>query len=222
MHRIALSGNSTPLSFRCSSAPVRLTVDPDFHLLRRLDAAEIPPAVNLLKISPAALLILPAGTAGPFETLAGTLALALGLKEYRIVSERNLEPEMFSSRDIVLIGMPMNDELLPRLPAGIRLEKDRFALDCRIYEEPSDAFFGVFRHPAREDRVLAVFHPLSMKEAAVVARKVPHYGRYSYLIFHDGVNLEKGFWPVENSPVVHEWKTDTERSPRDAEMMMEE
>lgn len=207
MHKIALSDDCTRLNLDCSSSPRRLALDPDFDLLRRLDPAEIPPAVNLLKSSPSALLVLPSGSADPLKTLAGTLALGLGLEEYQIVSEKDLEPELLSSRDIILIGMPMNEGLLPRMPAGIRLEKGRFTLDGQTYQNPSDSFFGVFRHPAREGRVVAVFHPLSMKDAGIVARKVTHYGRYSYVTFHGGENREKGFWPVEDSPVVHEFVT---------------
>jgi hypothetical protein len=205
MNEIALSGNSTPLHFECSSAPMRLTMDPDFHLLRRLDAAEIPPAVNLLKSSPSVLLVLPAGDAGPLRALAETLALALGLNEYQLVTEENLKPEMFSSRDVILMGLPTHGEFMPRLPAGIRLKKHLFVLNGRTYEDSSDVFFGVFRHPSGEDRVLALFHPLSIKDAGIVARKVTHYGRYSYVTFQNGLNQEKGFWPVEHSPVVHEF-----------------
>ena len=207
MHKIALSDDCTRLNLDCSSSPGRLALDPDFDLLRRLDPAEIPPAVNLLKSSPSALLVLPAGSANRLKTLAGTLALGLGLEEYRIVSEKDLEPELFSSRDIILIGMPMNEGLLPGMPAGMRLEKGGFTLGGRAYQNPSDAFFGVFRHPAREDRVVAVFHPLSMKDAGIVARKVTHYGKYSYVTFQGGENREKGFWPVESSPLIHEFAT---------------
>jgi len=55
-------------------------------------------------------------------------------------------------------------------------------------------------------RVLALFLHSFSGHAEAVARKVAHYGRYSYLTFQNDRNLEKGFWPVEDSPVVHVWK----------------
>ncbi|RJR35844.1 MAG: M1 family peptidase [Desulfobacteraceae bacterium] len=203
--KVDLAGVSAKLELECSSAPVRLSMDPEFHLLRRLDESEIPPAVNLLKSSPSTLLILPEDAASSSRSVAGTLAVALGLGEYRIVSEGELEQAMFSSRDIVLIGLPMEKALLPRMPPGTLLEKDRFILNERLYNDPADAFFGVFGHPGRYNGVLAVFLPLSMKDAGVVARKVAHYGRYSYVTFRDGVNREKGNWATQSSPVVHEF-----------------
>jgi hypothetical protein len=40
----------------------------------------------------------------------------------------------------------------------------------------------------------------------MVARKITHYGKYSYLAFQGGKNLDKGIWPVETSPLIYEWK----------------
>jgi hypothetical protein len=203
---VSISGKSSRFRMECQAAPRRLTIDPDHHLLRRLDTSEIPPAVNLLKSSPSVLLVLCGEGAGPSgEALARTLATALGLKDFMIVSERNFEPPIFETRDVILVGFPLDRRWLPRLPAGFGLEKDRFTVEGREYRGPSDAFFGVFRHPYREGGVLAVFLPLAIHNADMATRKVTHYGRYSYLTFQDGTIREKGFWSVEVSPLVHNW-----------------
>ena len=60
-----------------------------------------------------------------------------------------------------------------------------------------------------EDRIAALFMPLSSQYADTVAGKITHYGKYSYLAFNSGRNREKGFWPVEKSPLVHEWKQES-------------
>jgi hypothetical protein len=38
-----------------------------------------------------------------------------------------------------------------------------------------------------------------------VARKITHYGKYSYLAFENGKNRAKGFWPIEQSPLEYRW-----------------
>jgi hypothetical protein len=38
-----------------------------------------------------------------------------------------------------------------------------------------------------------------------VARKIPHYGKYSYLVFRGDRNREKGVWPVVSSPLIVQW-----------------
>ncbi len=84
-----------------------------------------------------------------------------------------------------------------------------FSLHNMVYDQPSDVFFGVFAHPFAEDRVAALFWPLSPVQAEVVARKVTHYGKYSYLVFQNGQNREKGFWQPQNSPLVVQWNRKT-------------
>jgi hypothetical protein len=61
----------------------------------------------------------------------------------------------------------------------------------------------VFSHPKDAERVVGLFLPLSAKGAASTARKIPHYGKYSFLVFQDGVNQAKGTWPVSGSPLIH-------------------
>jgi hypothetical protein len=41
-----------------------------------------------------------------------------------------------------------------------------------------------------------------MAYAKEVARKMTHYGKYSYLVFTEGRNQVKGIWPVLESPLV--------------------
>ena len=67
-------------------------------------------------------------------------------------------------------------------------------------------FFGVFAHPMVEGRVMALFMPVSTEYVGQVARKVTHYGKYSYLVFSQGRNQVKGIWPISASPLIHEWK----------------
>jgi hypothetical protein len=47
--------------------------------------------------------------------------------------------------------------------------------------------------------------PLSAEAASEAARKIPHYGQYSYLVFREGINEIKGTWPAGRSPLVHEF-----------------
>ncbi len=57
-----------------------------------------------------------------------------------------------------------------------------------------------------ENRIVALFMPLSSEYADIVAAKITHYDKYSYLVFQSGKNQDEGFWPVEKSPLVYEWR----------------
>ena len=80
-------------------------------------------------------------------------------------------------------------------------------LNDRRYDKASDTFFGfMFERANATNRVAALFMPLSVRYAEVVARKITHYGKYSYLAFQSGKNLDKGIWAVETSPLLYEWE----------------
>jgi hypothetical protein len=65
------------------------------------------------------------------------------------------------------------------------------------------ALFAALPHPLDPQRVAAVFAPFSAEAALTSVRKIPHYGKYSYLVFDSGENRGKGTWPVTESPLIH-------------------
>jgi hypothetical protein len=186
--KIFISGRATPFELDSDHPPQKLIADPNEDIFRRLFPSEIPPADPEIKKA------------------AGILALSLGLKHNAFVAESELNAQMLTENDILVIGLPQRDDLLSKMPARLTVQSDSFVLNDRRYDKASDTFLGVFEHPTATDRVAALFMPLSVQYAEVVARKITHYGKYSYLAFHGGKNLDKGIWPVEASPLIYEWK----------------
>jgi hypothetical protein len=151
------------------------------------------------------LTVLPANLDPTLEKAARTLVLSLGLRGNRFVTEDKLSRQLLMENDILLIGHPRSNDLLKQIPPRVDIRQKSFALDGSLYDKPSDAFFGVFNHPYAKDRIVALFMPLSSEFADLVAAKITHYGQYSYLVFQSGTNRDKGFWPVETSPLVYKW-----------------
>jgi hypothetical protein len=48
---------------------------------------------------------------------------------------------------------------------------------------------------------VALFLPGSADEVAAIARKIPHYSKYSYLVFAGTKNEAKGVWSAGVSPL---------------------
>ena len=46
---------------------------------------------------------------------------------------------------------------------------------------------------------MAFFLPDSVTSARETARRIPHYGQYSYLLFENGANRVKSTWSVQDS-----------------------
>ena len=202
---IRISDRETPFQITSKSMPLRLVADPDSQIMRRLFPIEIPPAINAMKSSSSVLALLSADPEPQVKSAARTLVLSLGLKNYAFAEENNIKREQLLGKDILMIGYPQNKALFRHLPDQIAIAPESFVLNEKTYRQSSDVFFGVFAHPFSENRIAALFFPLSSHQAQNVARKITHYGKYSYLAFENGQNRAKGFWPIEQSPLEHRW-----------------
>ena len=208
--KINVSDPVTFFELNSADPPLKLTADPADNIFRRLSPSEIPPAVNALKSSSSVVTVLSDQLDPALEKAARTLALSLGLKHNKFITEDELNRQRLVENDILMIGRPRLADFLKNIPAAVDIQARSFSLDQSVYDKSSDAFFGVFNHPYAEDRIAALFMPLSSKYADIVAAKITHYGKYSYLAFQSGKNMAKGFWPVETSPLVYRWNQMTD------------
>ena len=202
---IRISKKETPFQIVSKSRPLKLVADPDSHILRRLFPVEIPPAINAIKGASSVLTVLSTDLEPQVKSAVRTLILSLGLKNVALAEEKDINREQLYGKDILIIGYPQNKAIFPNLPDQIAINQKSFNLNNRTYDQSSDAFFGVFAHPYSKNRIAAFFLPLSSHHVDSVARKVTHYGKYSYLAFRNGKNREKGFWPIVQSPLEYRW-----------------
>jgi hypothetical protein len=204
--RVNLSGPATFFEVPSFGRPLRLLVDPDFNVFRRLYPSEIPPTVNSIKASPFLLLVLSKRWEDDGAQLGTALALSLGVANYRVIPEEKLNEKDMKAHDLLYVGLPQPSPIPTSLPSGLVLQEKKFIFQGQTFDTPSEVFFGVFPHYEAKDGLVAVFLPLSSDRAEEVARKISHYGRYSYLVFREGRNQVKGTWPVSESPLIYSWK----------------
>jgi aminopeptidase N len=200
-----LAQKETDFEWSSDTEPVRLTLDPDYDIMRRLYDEEIPPSINSLKSSAAVLFVFTDKDSPQKKGVARLLALSLGLKQIEFASINAVSHKQLREKDLVIIGHPQEKSLLRRLPHQAETNPSSFTLNEKVYDQKSDVFFGVFAHPFADNRVAALFRPLSDEHAETAARKITHYGKYSYLVFQNGKNRAKGTWPADSSPLVHDW-----------------
>jgi aminopeptidase N len=199
---ISSQGASAHFVLKTQAPPVRLMADPDVDLFRRLAPSEIPPTVNSIRGSTSLLVIAAHGLSPQTLTGARILLAGLGREDIPILQEDNVSPQMLQGHDILFLGVPVDGKLLGSWPSGLKVSQDSFALNGNPYDEAGDALFAALPHPNDPDRTAAIYLPLSARAAEAAARKIPHYGKYSYLVFVDGVNRDKGTWPVTRSPMI--------------------
>ena len=56
---------------------------------------------------------------------------------------------------------------------------------------------------------MALFLPADDSLAKTIGAKVPHYGKYSYLVFQGPRNRAKGIWDADASPLNVRWPKTT-------------
>ena len=199
--KITVSDRKTDFQITSDARPERLTFDPESNLWRRLYDIEVPPTVNSIKGSNNVAMVVASDLDSVEAETANTLAAALGLNRVRIFAEDAVDLNSMDAYDLVFFGRPKRSDLLALLPENMKGHGRQITLNNKTYHDATDVYFGVVPSSLDEGRVIAFFWPNDMRQAETVVRKIPHYGRYSYLVFRGGRNINKGTWPITESPL---------------------
>ena len=188
--------------------PLRLDIDPEFDLFRRLDREEIPPAISQALGAKKMLIILPSRAGKGL------------LQAYRIFSKSleaagpdSVEVELDTAirtlpddRTITILGWENRflDEIVSSTaPLGVAVTKQSVRIDHTGVPRKDHSIVLTARLSKNRDLAL-LFIASDLAEALPgLGRKLPHYHKYSYLAFEgqEPANALKGRWTVLNSPM---------------------
>lgn len=203
--RVSMSGQRTPFSMASDAKPLRLSVDPQAHLFRRLGAQEIPPTVNSLKGAERLTVAVAAGLDKRWMDIARRLCIALGADHAPIVREAELDAGAVAGGHVLWIGMPADPGRIPQTDGRFVMDDRGFSVSGQTYSRRTASFFGVFDAGDATGRTVGLFLPASHELATVLSAKIPHYGKYSCLVFQGPRNQVKTTWPVTRSPLIVRW-----------------
>src|SRR5882672_1552711 len=179
----------------------RVEIDPQFQLYRRLSPLEIPPSLSKAFGSKKVLIVLSAQSASRYAGLAK--AWSRDGVETVMDSEINTLP---SDRAVWLFGegnkfAPVVADALRRY--GASLDAAGLRTSSTAYDAAGRSLVAVARHPANPDSVVIALTASSEAAADALARKLPHYGKYSWLVFagDDATNEATGEWPIGDTPL---------------------
>ncbi|MEK6696361.1 MAG: M1 family aminopeptidase [Candidatus Deferrimicrobiota bacterium] len=201
---VPISGEQATFAIASDGRPTSLILDPDVDLFRRLHPSEIPPTVNGIRGSGGLAVVVAKGFPRETAEAARVLLAAMGREQLPLLREEETSPEKLAGGDVLYFGLPSGKGYLPTaLPQELSLAPGKFTLNGTEFSAAGDALFAVLPHPSAAGRVAAVFLPLSPEAANAAGRKIPHYGKFSYLAFSGGNNRDKGTWVAADSPAVH-------------------
>jgi aminopeptidase N len=188
--------------------PLRLDVDPEFDIFRRLDRRETPPSISQALGAHKMLIILPdtidKELLSAYRAFAKAVARS-GPDEALIKLDSDIE-EIPQDRAVTIIGwenrfVNIASSLLTHY--RVAFDRDRVKIGNDEIGRKNHAFVIAAR-PTHDSNFALLFIASDLPDALPgLARKLPHYHKYSYLVFEgkEPANIEKGTWPIERSPL---------------------
>ena len=205
---ISISRKRVGLAVRVPFYPLRLDIDPEFDIFRRLDRNETPPTLSQLFAAEKVLVILP---------VEAPEALRQGYRDL-VQSWMLSNPDQFEVKwDYHLRNLPQNrniwilgweNRFIEELSAGLS-PFDAYVSDSGVQigdkQLPRDwhSFILAFRHPQNPNFTIGWLGVDSAGALPGLERKLPHYKGFSYAAFvgNKPRNIMRGQWRVVDSPM---------------------
>ncbi len=184
------------------SAPVqRVEIDPQFQVYRRLSPFEIPPSLSKAFGAKKVLIVMSAQSA----PLYAGLAKAWSRDGVETVTDSELDA-LPADRAVWVLGA--HNKFAPVVAQAVKsygasLDATGLRTANAAYEGAGRSLVVAVRHPSNPDSAVIYISASSEAAADALARKLPHYGKYSWLIFtgDEATNEATGEWPIGDTPL---------------------
>jgi len=197
--QIALNQRSRQLSIHTRERPLQLRIDPLFDLFRRLSPGETPSSVGDLFGADRLTIILPGRATQSMRKAYRQLASRLqqGRPNIRILQDDRLA-SLPAKGSYWLFGREnrFTPGFLKQLPQGTRLDTDSLLIEGRNHPLSGHSLVLTRRRSGQPATSIGLLLLGDTNAAQPLAAKLPHYGKYSFLLFYGerAGNRLKGQW----------------------------
>ncbi len=159
--------------------PLRVVIDEDYDVPRRLSEPEFPPVISRIMGEKRIVFVLEKDEKPTYQTFIDLF----GDKKTEFKTSDQLDMSDLKSSTLIVLGR--RNPLIKRLFGGTEVDAEGFNI---IVKE----------NPFNDQKVIALVNGESKEEVEKAAKKVTHYGTYSILDFKNGNNLRKEIAPSKN------------------------
>lgn len=204
---VKISARETPFTVQTAEAPLLLEVDPEFDVFRLLDARETATSVGQIMGEPAVLAVLPSRAAPEAQAAYRAMVESWASPVQTITVQRDDELQKLpDDRAVWVLGRENRfAETALRADAGMGLLVAGETVHLGDGEVPfaDHSIVLTRRQDGDPAKALGFIAANPIAAAAGLGRKLPHYGKYSYLGFAgtEPANMLKGEWPPSDSPL---------------------
>jgi hypothetical protein len=197
------------LTLRVPARPLRMDIDPEFDVFRKLDRDEIPPAMTQVFGAKKILILLPGSATNEnilrsYRELSRSWSQA-GPEKVEVMLDSEVE-RLPSDRAVAIFGW--NNRFLDEMAAAlsgyhVKISPQGVRINTTEIGRKNHSVVLTARHPQNKDMALTWVASDVVLAFPGLARKLPHYHKYSYLGFkgEEPANILKGRWPVLDSPM---------------------
>lgn len=182
--------------------PQQLAVDPDFDLFRLPDAAELPASVGALYGAGAKTYVLARDTEETMQLAWQDWLDSLRQRGQPVKVQYDDEP-LPDTGTVILLGgdNAALEGLLARAGEPFRMTEAAYTLNSVNYLCGVHTLALGLRAGEQDIVLLDASTPQGLER---MLRKLRHYSKYSYLLFHSGTgeNVAKGQWEISDSPLM--------------------
>jgi hypothetical protein len=211
---VILEGPEARFSVKVPAAPLALLADPLFDVFRRLDPRETPPSLGQIFGDPKVLALLPASAPAAEQAAYRTLALSWQSDSHAVEVKLDSEvAKLPSDRAVWLFGKE-NRHVAPAFGARAQVAGGALKVDGETMPVAGHSALVVVRNPASAEKAIGWLFAEPEAAFAGLGRKLPHYGKYSYLGFEgtEPVNVLKGSWKESDSPLLLDLRAPADRA----------
>jgi aminopeptidase N len=192
---VQIAAAETAVDFSVPAGATTICVDPDFHLFRRLYPEEVEPIVSaVLGVPRKGLVALAADQTARDAFAAFGAALTEDSAKASIVDKLEAVPP--DNAPLVL-----NPKELPvYLSKQVQVTEDSVTVAGQAYPREGHTVVLAGQNWNGFGKYLVILTN-DYGSLPRLGELVPHYGKYSYLVFAGAKNIAKGQWPVTESPL---------------------
>lgn len=192
-------------SFDLTATAERVEVDPEFSVYRRLSPFEVPTSLSKAFGAEQAIIVLPSGAEA--DRYAG-LVKSWSKSGLTVLRDNEIS-DLPADRAVWVLGA--TNRLLPAIAAALKSEQAMIdasgaTIDGTKFSATEKSLTIVARHPKTPSSAVVFITATTAAAAEGLARKLPHYGKYSWLSFTGDApdNEAKGEWTPRNTPMARD------------------
>ena len=196
---VSVKDARTQVSIPCGFEPEIASVDPDFQVLRRLHREEIPTRLSQVLGADSVAIVIADGL---------DESVASACEELAVEWAKGQRAGVFREGEVKLpTGEGTGDVGFWFLGRGSAA--DRAVTESHLPGDvagsggsgPTGGASSVVLTGSLGGFPWGLIDARSADDVAALGSKVPHYGKYSYLVFEEGSVQDKGVWPAGDSPL---------------------